>query len=785
MPRSRALRAVAPAILLVTFLVGFAMALSAVAWWRGIRADLDERLAAAVPGLPSRAYAQPMTVEPGDRPSRLQLGPYLQQVGYRQVDGNTVEPGEYRREEARWQIHARGFSGPKETVRADHVTLELDGRGRITRIVAADGGVRERLRLEPPMIGLLAGPEPRDHDPIPLEELPTELIHAFLAIEDLRFFEHQGIDVQRIVGAALANLRAGEITQGGSTITQQWVKNALLSPERTLDRKLQEAALALAVEERRSKEEILEAYLNEIYLGQRGPVAVHGVGSGARHHFGKDARNLNLSEAALLAALARGPSRYSPQRNPEAALDRRNLVLRRMHEEGLIEQATYDEAVAEPLSLRPERAALRSTEYFLHTLRAEIAEQHPEEQLAREGLELHTTLDWRLQLLAETAVRDGLADLEERAPKLLRREEPIEGALVALSTRTGELLAMVGGRDYGLSQFNRAVDARRQPGSVFKPVVALAAVAGPEPPFTLASVFVDEPLTIPAPEPLPGEDPEEDWSPRNHDEEFHGEVTVRRAIEDSLNVPTVLLAQETGLRRVVRTARALGVRSRLRPVPSIALGTFEVSVLEMTRAYGTLASQGWRRRPPLVQSVRTRQGEPLPQKKPRAIRAFSAAETWLVTSLLQGVVERGTGRTIRNHGYAGPLAGKTGSSDDYRDGWFIGYTPELVVGVWVGFDDGQSTGLPGAFSALPIFASFLKGAIGPYGGKKFEPPRGVSQVEVIADRNHPSGLRCQGTPEWYLEDTVPSQRCGLFGLPPVSSEPSSGGFWPWLRDNRK
>jgi membrane peptidoglycan carboxypeptidase len=225
----------------------------------------------------------------------------------------------------------------------------------------------------------------------------------------------------------------------------------------------------------------------------------------------------------------------------------------------------------------------------------------------------------------------------------------------------------------------------------------------------------------------------------------------------------------------------MGVRSRLRPVPSLALGTFEVSLLEMTHAYGTLASQGWRVPPRVLRTVRMADGESLPQKKPRSVRAFSAGETWLVTSLLQGVVERGTGRTVRNHGYAGPLAGKTGSSDDYRDGWFIGYTPELVVGVWVGFDDGQSTGLPGAFTALPVFASFLKSAIGPYGQRKFTPPRGVTQVEVVADRNHPSGLRCRGAAEWYLEATVPDQRCGLFGLPPVSAEPSGGSIWPWLR----
>jgi membrane peptidoglycan carboxypeptidase len=454
-------------------------------------------------------------------------------------------------------------------------------------------------------------------------------------------------------------------------------------------------------------------------------------------------------------------------------------VLRAMFEEEYLEEDAYRRALAADLGLRPSVERLSSTRFFVDRVREELAERHAPEVLEETGLRIFTTLDWRYQQLAEKAVRTGLVELEETYSWLRDRDPPLEGALLALDPHTGDVLAMVGGRDYGRSQFNRTIQAHRQPGSVFKAVVALAALAPPEPAFTLASVLDDEPLVVPAPEPEPGEEQEEDWIPFNHDEEFRGEVTLRQALEESLNIPMVRLGQDVGLRQVIRTARKLGIRSRLRPVPSLSLGTFEVSLLEITRAYAVLADEGRKATPRALMRVETAEGEKLEETPPRSERVFSREEVYLVTSALEGAVERGTGRRVRALGYAGPLAGKTGSSDEYRDGWFIGYTPEIAVGVWVGFDDETTTRRPGAFTALPIFTAFMKSAFGAGGGEGFEPPSGVESVSVVASAEHRAGLRCDGESEWFLAGTAPTESCGSFWrhLPAVGSGPEETPWW--------
>jgi penicillin-binding protein 1B len=487
-----------------------------------------------------------------------------------------------------------------------------------------------------------------------------------------------------------------------------------------------------------------------------------------------------VHQSALLAALVRGPSRYSPRRDPEAALERRNLVLRRMLEVGSLDEASFQAAVARPLDLRPAVKTPRSTAYFRDHVQQDLARELGAAQLEGGALRIHTTLDWRLQLLAEEALRAGLEDLEERAPRLMKRDPPVEGALLALDPGSGDVLAMVGGRSYGRSQFNRATQARRQPGSVFKAVVALAALDPPAPAFTLASTVTDEEILVPAPEPLPGEEPEEDWRPLNHDEEFRGRVTLRQALEDSLNVPMVRIGQEVGLRRVIETARALGIQGRLRPVPSLALGTFEVSLLAMTRAYGVLAAGGVRSASRSWTAVTRADGERLAGQGPSRQRVFGREEVYLVTSALEGAVDRGTGKSVRALGYRGPLAGKTGSSDEYRDGWFIGYTPEIVVGVWVGFDDEESLGLSGAYTALPIFTRFLTAALGPRGGAYFSPPPGVERETVLALTGSDAAASCREVSDWFLPGTAPRRGCDDDGwdlLPGVGSGPR----WPWSR----
>jgi penicillin-binding protein 1B len=593
--------------------------------------------------------------------------------------------------------------------------------------------------------------------PVPLSAFPPHLVDAVLSIEDQRFYEHHGLDFTRILGATRANVRAGRVVQGASTITQQLVKNLFLSPRRSPIRKAREAAMALVLEDRHTKDEILAAYLNEVYLGQDGAFAIHGIGRAAQFFFGQDVSQLTLGQSALLAGLIRGPNLYSPFRHPARAQERRDLVLRLMLERGVIAEDRYGEALEAPLRLRPKSTRTRRGRYFVDHVVARLEEEGTT-QAIDPGLSVFTTLDLGLQRLAEEAVRDGLARLEREDPELLTGGEgnPVEAALVAIDPRTGEILAMVGGRDYGRSQFNRAVHAHRQPGSAFKPVVALAALSQ-HGGHTLASTLEDRPLSH--------ETPAGVWTPVNYDGRFRGTVTLRDAIERSLNVPFARLGLDIGPERIIETARNLGLTSRLNPVPSIALGAFEVTPLELTRAFGVLAATGFRADPHATLGVVDAKGEVIRQAQLVGEWAYDPAETYLVTSALSGAVDRGTGRGLRHHGYNGPVAAKSGTTNDFRDAWFVGYTPELAVGVWVGFDDARSLGLPGSRAALPIFARFMRNAIGEDGSGDFPVPRGVEVSEIDQETGLLGGPGCRGEPEVFLRGTAPEESCSPYWTP--------------------
>ena len=711
----------------------------------------------ARPDAPSRVYARPLSLRPGAQLGADELEAYLIATSHRKVGGDEVAAGEYAVAGSDWRIGARGFRHAAGTDPGGTLTLRLSRGGRIAWLRDAEGRSARERWLEPAVLASFLPRDGREQRLVRLDALPQHLIDAVLAIEDHRFLEHAGLDLRRIAGALLANLRAGRIVQGGSTLTQQLVKNLYLSRERSWFRKLQEAPLALLLELRRSKREILEAYLNEVYLGQTGGVAIHGVGAAAEHWFGRPVETLSLHESALLAGMLRGPSLYSPRRDPEVARARRNRVLARMQEVGTLSPDALAAAVARPLGVTAARRVPRSTRYFGDALRPEIAARYAPEQLTSDGLALYSTLDLRLQRIAEEAVRSGVAELERRSPALVREDFPLQAALVAVDPNSGSLLAMVGGRSYGDSQFNRASEARRQPGSVFKMVAALAALTGEQgepPPFTLASLVEDAPIAL--------DTPEGEWRPENHDGGFRGLVTLRDVVEHSLNVPMVRVGAELGPARVARAARRLGIESPLRGVPSLVLGTSEVTLEEITRAYAVLAAEGWRAFPRALAGVRDASGHSLERSLPEGRQALDPAEAYLLTSLLEGVVNGGTGHGVRALGFSGPVAGKTGTTDDYRDAWFVGYTPELVAGVWVGFDDGRTLLHSGSRAALPIFAAFLRETLGPSGGRDFRVPDGVRAVQVVASAGHRSGLRCFGDREVFLADTVPQERCDPF-----------------------
>jgi len=671
------------------------------------------------------AAAQPLI--PGLHVRRVDLAGTLARLKYAESRTAPSAPGQYRRAGAAWDIYLRGADG----VAAQLVRLEVHD-DRITRI-SRDGHDIGAASLEPEILASADDRGGEEHRPVRLADVPLVLINAVLAAEDHRFFEHGALDTRGVLRAAWTNLKAGRVMQGGSTITQQLIKNRLLAPRRTFWRKLNEAWLATLVEWRYSKPQILEAYLNEVYLGQRGGLAVRGVGAAARTYFRKEIHQLTPAEAATLAGMVRAPNSYSPVVNPERARGRRDVVLARMRELGTLSAADLDAARSQPVRVPAGAVTAQPAPYFVDYVRLDL-EQRFGDVGENAGVSVYTTLDLPLQRFAEAAVVRGLDRLETRLPRLRRDEagRRLQAGLVALDPATGEIRALVGGRDYQVSQFNRAALARRQPGSAFKPFVYLAALRARDgqPALTAASMVDDTPLTLQV-----GRDT---WSPRNYNDHYEGRVTVRRALEQSLNAATVHVAESVGMPAVVETARALGFSGDLAAVPSAALGSFETTPLELARSYVPLVNGGVR--PPgtiAVRTVRDRDGaiEPVDAGEPVAV--ITPAEAYLITSLLEGVVTSGTGAAARALGVSGAIAGKTGTTNDGRDAWFVGYAPRLLAVVWVGFDGGDAHGLSGAEAALPIWADFMRQALDASPQPAFTVPSGIA----FADIDVGNGLR--------------------------------------------
>ena len=725
-----------------------------------------ERLTERMMPTPSRVYARPLVLTPGARVPPGEVEAHLHRVGYRRVGTDAaVGPGEFHREGATLTVGRRPFRYPDGRDPGGLLRIAFDAKGRVETLqqVGARSPYRESAFLEPEVIGTLFGDEAEDRLLVPLSGIPAIVQRAVLVTEDRRFAFHPGIDPVRIVGAALENAREGRVVEGASTLTQQLVKNVYLTPERTWPRKLREMAIAFWVSLRYSKDEVLEAYLNQIYLGQDGGRAIHGVGRAARFYFGKDVTELGAAEAALLAGMIRAPSAYSPFRNPARAKGRRDVVLGLLRDDGALGPEAAAAAIAAPLGTRREARPPRFAAHYVDFVRRRLQRRFAEESLERDGFEVFTTLDGPFQRAAEAAVKSGLRALEKGYPLLRRKKSPLQAALVAVDPTSGDIVAWVGGRDYATAPFDRASRARRQPGSVFKPIVALAAfTARDTPPFTLATILEDAPLTVQ----VEGRT----WSPHNHDGRNRGPVSLRTALEKSLNVPFARLGMEVGLVHVAETARRLGVTSPIRPIPSLSLGAFEMTPLEVALAYATLASGGVRHGARTALAVvepdgRALRGDPVEEE-----RVFSEAETYLVTSALEGVVDRGTGRTLRRLGVTGPIAGKTGTTNEFRDAWFVGYTPDLVVAVWVGFDDGARVGLTGARAALPIFARFVRAALPPEARRPFAVPAGIRRAEIHPGTGLLATERCPGRPEIFLSGTAPTRNA------------CQRGGWPrWLR----
>jgi penicillin-binding protein 1B len=692
-------------------------------------------------------YAAPQPLVAGLSVRRVDLAGTLTRLKYTETRTTPTAPGQYRRAGGVWEIYLRG-----DGAGAAAQLVRLDTRDERIARVSRGGNDIGAASLEPEILASADDRPGEEHRPVRLADVPLVFLNAILAAEDHRFFEHGGLDPRGLLRAAWTNMRAGRVMQGGSTITQQLIKNRLLGARRTVWRKLNEAWLATLVEWRYTKQQILEAYLNEIYMGQRGGLAVRGVGAAARVYFRKEIHQLTPAEAALLAGMVRAPNSYSPVVDPERARARRDVVLGRMRELGMLSEADWKTARAEPVRVPPATTVAQAAPYFTDYVRLELEERWGDVS-ENVGARVYTSLDPVLQRFAEAAVIRGLDRLETQWPRLGRSDPTrrLQAALVALDPVSGEIRALVGGRDYQVSQYNRAVLARRQPGSAFKPFVYTAALRphGGPPPFTAASIVEDSPITLTVGDTV--------WTPRNYGDRYEGRVTVRRALEQSLNAATVRVAEKVGLPAVIDTARTMGLDSPLAQVPAIVLGAFETTPLELARAYLPLANGGLRPGAVVaVHAVHDRDGPIDPGDTGPPVVALTPAEAYLMTSLLQGVIQSGTASSARALGVTGPVAGKTGTTNDGRDAWFVGYTPSLLTVVWIGFDGGDTHGLSGAEAALPVWADFTRQAIDVVPQRNFDVPSGITFAEIdttnglIANRFCPAVAR-----ETFLVGTEP------------------------------
>ncbi|MGD9285367.1 MAG: PBP1A family penicillin-binding protein [Desulfobacterales bacterium] len=574
----------------------------------------------------------------------------------------------------------------------------------VTRIYSADKVLLAELFIE-------------KREPVPLETIPRYLTAALVATEDRKFYKHSGVDLKGIARAIIKDIRAGEFVEGASTITQQLAKTLFLTPRKTLVRKIKEAILAFQLERRYTKDEILELYLNQVYFGS----GAYGVESAAKIFFGKPVKDLNLSECALVAGMPKSPSRYSPLVNPDLAIKRRNMVLRQMRDTGIILDTAYQQAVKEALNTDNRRSNNTNAPYFVEYVKSSLENELGSSRLYKRGLSVYTTLDFKLQQASEEAVADGLSALTARMLTAQIQDPDPQAALISIDVTSGGILAMVGGKDFHNSRFNRATMALRQPGSAFKPIVYAYAI---EQGFAQNKKILDAPVVY------KGAQDGLDWKPQNFTLEYKGEITLRHALAVSQNIPAVRLLHSLGPLPVSQFAHQIGIQSHLSSNLSLALGTSEVTLKDLTAAYAVFPNRGERIQPYGILEVVDRQGRVIWRAKPQKRVVMARSTAAIVTNMLEAVVKEGTGRRARVLGKA--VAGKTGTTNEYKDALFVGFSPRIIAGVWVGRDQGGSLGdkETGARAALPIWIDFMKVALQNEPHLYFDIPDDVNPIRI-------------------------------------------------------
>ena len=658
--------------------------------------------------IPSQIYSDSLIVYPGANLGEVGFFQRLARLNYRPqpIAADVTGRGEYSYDAPKGKlvIFLHAFAYPYHEFDGELVDIQLNGFGEITEL--SDGLTHKPIdtfELEPePISGIYEGAW-EQRRLVRLAQIPPALIDAILAAEDHRFYEHHGLDPVRIVKAAWVNLQQGHVVQGGSTLTQQLMKNFFLTQKRDWHRKVKEAVMAYIAERRYNKDEILENYINDIYLGQRGQEGIYGVWEASEYYFSKVPRDLTIGEMATIAGMIRSPNRYNPLRHPQAARTRRDEVLKLMLADGYISVPALGQAMAEPIQARETFTESNDAPYFVDYVKHELAERYPPEVLTGEGLRIFTTLDIHTERVAEHAIQMNLARLEEKHPRLRRKElnDRLEAALVAVEPQSGKIRAMVGGRDYRTSQFNRVVQSHRQPGSVFKPVTYLAALEETldgDASFRPTSTIEDAPFTWY----YSGMS----WSPTNYKDRYFGEVTLQFALQESLNSATSRLAHQVGLHRIREMAKKLGF-GELPPYPSIVLGGIEVSPMQVARAYAILANGGLEVPPYGVTAVVDKENRVIEGHEIKAEQVLPAELAYEMDYMLQQVIKHGTGHDAIKAGFTRPAAGKTGTTNDEKDAWFAGFTPDLLTVVWTGFDKKEELNLTGAQAALPIWTTFM------------------------------------------------------------------------------
>ena len=732
---------------------------------------VDERLEKPLFANTAKIYAAPREVRPGQKLTAAFIAQELRSAGYTEDGVTPVSAmGTYSLNAGSITVHP----GPQSYHAPDSATISF-ASGTVSQVTDTNGEQLAAYELEPLLVTGLSDQNRTKRRLVTYDELPHYLILAVTSIEDRRFFEHGGVDYVRLLGAMRSDLLSHRYRQGGSTLTMQLARGFFLSPEKRFRRKLIEIVITFQLEHRFTKQQIFQMYANQIPLGQQGSFAINGFGEAAQAFFGKDVRQLNLQECALLAGLIQSPSRLNPYRHPTRALERRNVVLDAMVETGSITKEQAEEAKASPLKLATQSVDANEAPYFVDLVRDQIVQKLGDAEYNQQGLRIYTSLDPQLQAAATEAINDSMKRVDELVTKMhthrAARNAPAtvdsnivypQVALIALNPHTGQVLALVGGRNYGMSQLNHAV-AHRPTGSIFKPFVYAAAFNtslsgaqltnsdGVSGVFTPVTMLNDEPTTYTI--------GDQEYTPHNYHNEEYGEITARFALQQSQNVATIALAQMVGFNNVAALARDAGIKSA-RGTPSVAIGAYDATPLEMVGAYTVFANAGVKIDPWMLASVRNANGDVISDYAPTSKPILDPRVAYLTTSLMENVINHGTAAGVRAMGFSAPAAGKTGTSND---AWFAGYTSNLLCIVWVGNDDYSDIKLDGAKAAAPIWAEFMKRAVAlpQYSDTKdFVAPEGVTEVQLDKGTNLISDTACPDSyTAAFLDGTQPTETC--------------------------